>query len=282
MKKILTTIILAAISICAFCVTDYSPKDNAWSYNDGVFTFNTQYFWTEFALREDKYTSSSSIQLTDLIEMGFYKIENGTAGNPVVMFQRDGNGDMAVRNSVILNSGDQIGIYAKIKENVVIPGHYAVVVDGEVYTSSKSTNRVDGKKYNGTWVPGETNAVVTTYTTTKNAIPGAVKNTNNVDNTSLREGSNPQYFCLFLTNDPGPVDHFEYYLAHAVYGDDYDQFIDAVNGQNTGDDGEPITVIINPDGNPHGQPLPETGTTMAVMAAFILASFASKRFAAKK
>ena len=271
MKKILPVLILVVTVASALAQTlNYTKKDEnkntLWSYNDGVFTFNSTYVWTDFAARIDYKASGSaaksSVKMTDLVEFGYYKIENGQAGEAVTMFQRDETGEMAVKNSVIFNGGDKIGIYAKIQSTETAKGHYEVTVDGKTYTSDKQEIKVGKKRYTGTWVPGETTTSTKTWTTTANAIDGAYKNTNNVDHDSL--GEETQYFCLFL-QDFRIRDHFEYYLAHVVTGDNYDDFISDVIAQNTDEHGNPISNITDSNGKPvtTGQPLPGLLLTLA-------------------
>ena len=257
MKRILPVFLFVASLLSALAGTYYPAKDGSWTFNDGVFTFNANYVWTGFALRPDDKYSHTSLDLNDLVEMGYYKIENGKAGAPMVMFQRGDTGEMAIKNSVILEKGDKIGVYAKIQSTT--QDHYENEEVGHYNKKGKWV--IDG--YRKILIPGET--IVTTWTTTANAIPGARTNTNNVDHDSLMAGSDPQYFCLFLDHSIGRVAHFEYYLSNVISGDNYDDFISEVIDANTGDDGEPITVITDITGEPvtTGQPLPGLLLTLA-------------------
>jgi len=264
-----------AAQIVSYTKTD-AQGNKLWSYDDGVFAFNSAYVWTDFAARIDYKASGSaersSVKMTDLVEFGYYRIEDGAAGEAMPMFVRDETSEMAIRNSVIFNGGDRIGIYAKIQSTETTKGHYEVTVDGKTYTSDKQEIKVNGKKYHGTWVPGETTTSTKTWTTTANAIDGAYKNVNNVDHDSLHDET--QYFCLFLDRF-SLKDHFEYYMKGMVAGEDYDQFIVDVIDQNTGSDGQPITVITDGStGEPvtTGQPLP------GVMASVVLGGAAVAAF----
>lgn len=269
-KKILT-ILIACFAFAAFAqLTDYTKKDDSgvalWNYNDGVFTFNSTYVWTDFAARIDYKKSGSAsrsdMKLEDLVEFGYYKINgSGEAGAAQVMFQRNEAGEMVTKNSVILNGGDKIGIYAKIQTST--DGHYEQVEYG--HYNKKGKWIVDG--YNWKYVDGET--TTKTYTTTANAIEGAEKVVNNVDHDSV--GKDTQYFCLFIDRF-NLQDHFEYYLAHIVTGDNYNEFISDVIDQNTDPNGNPITVITDGDGNPvktSGQPLPGLMVSLAIGAAAV-------------
>ena len=261
MKRILPVFLFVASLLSALAGTYYPAKDGSWTFNDGVFTFNANYVWTGFALRQDDKYSHTSLDFNDLVEMGYYKIENGKAGAPMVMFQRDATGEMTIKNSVILEKGDKIGVYAKIQSTTTTKAHYEKVVTGGHY------NRWGYwvEDYDYVYLPETTTTTVTTWTTTANAIPGARTNTNNVDHDSLKAGSDPQYFCLFLDHSIGPVAHFEYYLSNVISGENYDDFISEVIDANTGDDGEPITVITDITGEPvtTGQPLPGLLLTLA-------------------
>lgn len=270
MKYILPLLMAAAMTLAAQTL-HYTKTDGngntLWSYDDGVFTFSSAYVWTDFAARIDYKQSGSAsrsnVQMADLVEFGYYKIDNGVAGQAMPMFAFGADGAMAIHNSAIFNGGDKIGIYAKIQsmtgdswERREI-GHY----------NKKGKWVVDG--YEWVKVPGET--VTKTWTTTANAIDGAYKNQNNVDHDSL--GKETQYFCLFLDKF-GFVDHFEYYLAGMVAGDDYNQFISDVIDQNTGADGKPSTVVVDGStGKPvtTGQPLPGVLVSVALGGAAIAA-----------
>ena len=249
MKKFLPAFFLMACLVAAFAQTkDYTKKDangNAlWSYNDGVFTFNSTYVWTDFAARiDDKAHNASGTPFTmaDFLEFGYYKIENGQAGEAMTMFQRDAStGEMVVKNSVIFNGGDKIGIYAKLTANAC--GHYEVTVHGKTYTGPREQIKVGNKHYTGTWVPAASTDGAITWTTTPNAIEGASTNVNNVDRDSIHDET--QYFCLFL-NEFTIKDHFEYYPKQIITGDNYDDFINDVIAQNTDEHGNPISNITD-------------------------------------
>ena len=280
MKKFLPAFFLMACLVAAFAQspkTDYT-KEGAdgtalWSFDNGVFTFNSTYVWTDFAARIDYKASGSaaksSVKMTDLVEFGYYKIVDGQAGDAVTMFKLNATtGEMEVKNSVIFNGGDKIGIYAKINNT---NGHWEYRKHQKIYTSdSKDGYMKDGKwvtyhQWDGVeqkWVPESSNNGLATWTTTPNAIEGALTNTNNVDHDSI--GKETQYFCLFL-QDFKIRDHFEYYLAHVVTGDNYDDFISDVITQNTDEHGNPISNITDSDGKPvtTGQPLPGLFLTLA-------------------
>lgn len=259
MKRTIFIFILLA-GLAAFAQTlHYTKTENGntlWSYDDGVFTFNSAYVWTDFAARIDYKASGSAarsdVKMSDLVEFGYYLIEDGKAGQAMPLFV---SGEEGIRNSAIFNDGDKIGIYAKIQSTTdggwerQEVGHY----------NKKGKWIIDG--YEWVKVPGETKTE--TWTTTANAIEGARKNANNVDHDSLHEET--QYFCLFLDHF-SLKDHFEYYMAGMVAGDDYNQFISDVIDQNIGADGKPITVITDGGtGEPitTGQPLP--GVLASVM-----------------
>ncbi len=244
--------------------TQYSG--DGWSFDNGTFTFSSQFIWTDFAARVDPKASGSlaatNLSLNDIVEFGYYKIENGVPGNTNVMFHRDSNGNFDITNSVIFNKGESIGIYAKIRESQEV-GHYEYSVKSNgkrvVYTSDSDKGYYDNRgewhySSKGKWVSDGEETVVNTYTTTEGAIEGASTVINNVDHDSI--GQETQYFCLFLESFSA-VDHFEYYLAHVITGDNYDNINDFIN-EVVIPANEGGSTITDSNGNPvgSGQPLP--------------------------
>ncbi len=243
-----------------------TDADLGWQFNNGVFEFTSQYIWTDLATRIDmKETSSirrgySDLKDTDIVEFGYYKI--GGDSQAMLMFQRNDAGELTAKNSVIFEGGDKIGIYAKIQEEKKVT-KYEHIWNGEKYYSDSKNSFVDENgirhnSHNGKKVT-VTESSINTYTTTNTnaaGLEGASVVTNNVDRDS--RGEETQYFCLF-TDGFGAVDHFEYYLAHVVTGDNYNDFIQDVIGQNTDENGNPISTIVDSNGQTvsvSGQPLP--------------------------
>ncbi len=257
----------------------YYREGTGWKFENGAFTFSSKYTWTDLGQQIDPKQSGSlantKLDLKNITAFGYYKIENGVAGEKMMMFgNRDENGEFTVKNSVIFNDGDKIGIYAKINETKTVNLYEHTVNEGTwvhpnkvTYISESKDSYVnsDGEtvqhRNQGKFYQQKTVNVTTTYTTTDDGDNDTVTVINNVDRDS--RGDEIQYFCLFLDGFSA-VDHYEYYLKHIVTGDDWNDFIDDVNDQNTGG-----TTVTDSDGNPvtpstGGQPLPGLLMTLAI------------------
>ncbi|MBR6060340.1 MAG: hypothetical protein IKP58_19395 [Victivallales bacterium] len=303
MKRFITIAVLVATVTSVMAVTynsrmgtqgnmvyyERTDIDKGWIYDNGTFEFTSAYVWTDLSTRLDP-KASGSISLSkynenDLVEFGYYKI-GGDNSQAMVMYKLNEAGEVSIKNSVIFEDGDKIGIYAKINETQnLTTGHYVHTVNEgtrwnpnyvDYESDSKNYYYKDGQKVNnkngGKWV-ADTTTVTKTYKTTTDAVAdleGASVVINNVDHDS--RGQETQYFCLF-TDKFGAVDHFEYYMAGLINSNgNYDDFIDDVIEQNGGN-----TNITDSDGNAvGGQPLPGLLLSM-VIGGTAVAGIAKKR-----
>lgn len=231
MKKTLKILILTgllAVGQAAAAATKYTGTN--YTFDDGVFTFNRAYVWADFAQRVDANTLlgrivGTTVNVKDIKEFGFYRVDAKGRGDGEMQIlsgtDADGN---EIRNSVIMEKGEKIGLYMKIE--------------------TEKTN-----------ILGRKTTEVITYTTTSNSgISGAQTAYNRIDPDSHGD---EQYFCFF-TNTRLLGSHFEYYLEGEMGTDNpdgYEEFLEKVQEQ-LGDN----EVIINTNGdkqNPiNGAPLP--------------------------
>ena len=146
-------------------------------YGQGTFTFNTDYVLKDFAVRVSA-KNNNVLNLNNLVEIGYYKIENGRAGTPVSI--PIGSENSTASDSPTFKAGDTIGIYVKLNGHLKQHGNqYEWISDGETYT----------------------------YTSTQGAIDDAegVVKYNAVD-----AEEDPQYFSLFIDNNAQHQPHYQY------------------------------------------------------------------------
>lgn len=266
--------------------TGASYNGDAYSFNDGVFTFKSDFVWTDFNTQIDgQHRFSNDKSVDDIVEFGYYRVDSkgkAIADSTQALYRQDGT----VNNSVIFNKNDKIGIYMVLKETEVDAGHYEYVKyawkGGAELKRQRTPFLVDLLTGYETkeWVPTRTITVENTYTTTSNAIDGASTARNNVDPDS-RNSDTGQYFCFFSDDSSS---HYEYYFSGLIgsqQGQNYDDFLREVNNEISGGTVIDITgqVIIDKEPEPttSGQPLPGLLITLGIAGAAVAGGRAAKK-----
>lgn len=237
----------------------YTTSDGSVTYKDGVFTFNSNYVWTDFASRiDDQWAKNAGLSVSDITEMGYYSINaDGTTGDLTKLYSKDDD----QKSSAIFQKGDKIGIYMNIDKKTTTSGHYEKVKNGW--------------KTSYEWVPGETTVENNTYTTTQTDKDGAVKAGTTLDPDS--KGAE-QYFCLFTNGTVSGSAHYEYYLEGMLSATDEESLEDFTNRVKELIQEENLDVRL-PDsqgGYLDGEPLPELLVTLGI-GGTALAGFMKRR-----
>lgn len=271
MKKLFTSIVCAALAVVSFDVaasTTYS--DARYSYNNGVFTFKSDYTCADFARRVDGKSQAKlsngqtvSVNVENISKFGFYKIAANGASNSTADFITLYDKAAGENNSVIFNKNEKVGVFMEI--------------------TTTTTERVYVKD---SWFTGhyETKTTTTTKTYTTTNVKGADATVANfVDPDS--SAATGQFFCFFTTGRvDGNTGHYEYYMDELIaseQGQSYDDFISKVieelggEGKNfsiVDSQGNEVTIAdsTTPTPGANGQPLPGLLTTLVLGGAALV------------
>lgn len=246
-EKIILIMLLCSLFLFAANNAQQYLSDD-YSYNNGIFTFNKNYVWTDFASRIDKsFETKSKISVNDISELGYYLVdETGErVGNYITLYNRDDQ----IHNAAIFEKDQKIGIYMNI--------------DSTLTTTSKHwvwTSPITGKFVTETTTITENNRYTTSNT------DDSLKAGTNIDPDSFK--SNNQYFCLFPQGEPSGA-HYEYYFNGLVSGNEthIDEFMKKIYGDDYVVDPGVIKVIYHDEyyKDPlEGQPLPGVLATFFV------------------
>ena len=196
-----------------------TDKNTGWKYEGGTFVFTSDYVWTNFDTRPDiRY----EVDPGTIVEYGYYTIGADGPNDPVMLYK---NAEGTVKNSVIFQKDDKIGIYMKIDQN------------GDLFTITSSNSNIQGASV---------------------ASP-------NVDTHSRGEEKQFFCLFDNRPGQKGidDVSHYEYHfggILASTPGQTYEDFIDQVIEKDGGK-----TNITDSNGNPvSGQPLPGTLATLLI------------------